>query len=517
MMPSNNLQNNKRIAINTILLYLRMFVTLSIGLYTSRVVLRVLGFEDYGLNNVVGGIIAMFAFINNAMINSTSRFLTYAIGEKNDQSVNDVFCTSLYIHFIIAILLIILGETIGLWFLNNKIVVPDGRIFAARWLYQLSILSAVIQVISVPYNAAIIAYEKMSAFAYLSILDAILKLVIVLLLQFAPYDRLITYATLLCAISILNRIIYGIYCKKNFTTCRFHLKWNHEVFKKMLAFAGWSTFGNFSFLFYTHGLNIILNLFGGTIVNASRGIAVQVEGVLRQFFINVQTAINPQIIKSYAQNDYDRTKMLMFASSKYCAFFFFFIALPIIVEAPYILMLWLEKYPEHTVNFIRLTLLISMFDILVNPLFMVNVASGKIRDYQLGFCLVTFLFMPLVYFTTKFTGIPEIVFVTTIIMNSVALIVRLIVTRRKLNFSYREYLRNIVLRLTLIFLISSGITWYISSNLTESILRLVITIVCSSILLSILIYAIGLNCSERFFVKNKIKLFIGKIKCKKSL
>lgn len=516
-MPLNNLQNNKRIAVNTILLYLRMFVSLSIGLYTSRIVLKVLGFEDYGLYNVVGGIIAMFAFINNAMINSTSRFLTFAIGEKNDKSVNDVFCTSIYIHFIIAFLLIILGETFGLWFLNNKIVVPDGRFFAARWLYQLSILSAVIQVISVPYNAAIVAYEKMSAFAYLSILDAVLKLVIVLLLQFAPYDRLITYATLLCAISILDRIIYGIYCKKNFNMCQFHLKWNNEVFKKMLAFAGWSTFGNFSFLFYTQGLNLILNLFGGTIVNAARGIAVQVEGVLRQFFINVQTAINPQIIKSYAQNDFDRTKMLMFASSKYCAFLYFFIALPIMVEAPYILKLWLEKYPEHTVNFVRLTLLISMFDILVNPLFIVNVASGKIKDYQLGFCSVTFLFMPVVYFATKFTGIPEIVFATTIIMNSVALIIRLIITKRKLTFSYREYLKNVVSRLMLIFFISSGITWYVSSNLNENIFRLVVTIGCSSILMPILVYVIGLNCNERFFVKNKIKLFVGKFKCKKSL
>ena len=512
-----HLSSNKRIAVNTLLLYLRMFITLGIGLYTSRIVLKVLGFEDYGLNNVVGGIIAMFAFINNAMINSTSRFLTYAIGEKNDRSVNDVFCASIYIHFLIAILLIILGETIGLWFLDNKIVIPEGRSFAARWLYQLSILSAVVQVVSVPYNAAIIAYEKMSAFAYLSILDASLKLVIVLLLQFTPYDKLIVYASLLCAISILDRIIYGIYCKRNFDTCLFHIKWNQNLFKRMLAFAGWSTFGNFSFLFYTHGLNIILNLFGGTVVNAARGIAVQVEGVLRQFFINVQTAINPQIIKSYAQNDFDRTKMLMFASSKYCAFLFFFIALPIMIETPFILRLWLENYPEHTINFIRLTLLISMFDILINPLFTVNVASGKIRDYQLGFCSVTFLFMPIVYFATKYTGVPEIVFATTIIMNSVALIVRLIVTKRKLTFSYREYLKNVVFRLMLIFVISSGVMLYISNNLNENIFRLVVTIGCSSILLSILIYSIGLNCSERFFVKNKIKQFLGKMKCKKSL
>ena len=511
------LSSNRRIAVNTLLLYLRMFITLGIGLYTSRIVLKVLGFEDYGLNNVVGGIIAMFAFINNAMINSTSRFLTYAIGEKDDKSVNDVFCASIYIHFLIAILLIVLGETIGLWFLDNKIVIPEGRSFAARWLYQLSILSVVVQVVSVPYNAAIIAYEKMSAFAYLSILDAVLKLIIVLLLQFTSYDKLIVYATLLCVISIIDRIIYGFYCKKNFDTCQFHLKWNHKLLKKMLVFAGWSTFGNFSFLFYTQGLNIILNLFGGTIVNAARGIAVQVEGVLRQFFINVQTAINPQIIKSYAQHDLDRTKMLMFVSSKYCAFLFFFIAMPIMVEAPYILKLWLENYPEHTVNFVRLTLLISMFDILVNPLFIVNMASGKIRDYQLGFCSVTFLFMPIVYFATKFTGIPEIVFATTLIMNSVALIIRLFITKRKLTFSYWEYIKNVFSRLILIFFISLGITWHISSSLNQSFFRLIVTIGCSSILLTILIYVIGLNCNERFFVKNKIKLFVGKIICKKSL
>ena len=302
---SEKLSNNKRIAKNTLFMYFRMFFTMCISLYTSRVVLATLGFKDYGLYNVIGGIIAMFGFINGAMSNTTSRFITFALGKGDIKRLKLVFSMAFAIHCLIAVLIVIFGETVGLWFLYNKMVIPEGRMFAANWLYQLSIGTAVLSIISVPYSSSIIAHEKMDVYAYISIFDSVMKLLIVFALAVAPFDKLIFYATLLFGVQVIDFLFNQIYCHHKFSETHVAKVWDKEVFKSMFSFAGWSMAGNFSYIFYTEGINLLLNMFCGTAVNAARGIAVQVQGVMKQFSTNIQTAINPQIIKSYSQDDLD--------------------------------------------------------------------------------------------------------------------------------------------------------------------------------------------------------------------
>lgn len=501
----DNSSDNKRIAKNAFLLYLRMLLQVCLSLYTSRIVLAVLGFEDYGLNNVIGGIIAMFGFFNFAMTNATSRFITYALGEDNLRKLKEVFTTASFIHFFIAFIIIVIGETVGLWYLENKLVIPEGRHFAAECLYQLSILATVVSIISVPYNSCIVAHEKMSAFAYISIMDTILKLLIVFVIKYSPFDKLIFLGVLTFLVGIIDRIIYGVYCSKHFEESRLIKFWDWKLCKKMLSFAGWSMFGNFSFLFYSQGLSLILNFFCGTTVNAARGIAISIENITRQLASNVQTAINPQIIKNYAKEDKRRMFDLMYASTRYCFYLLLFVSLPIIFETPYILSLWLDEYPEHTVNFVRLTLLIIMFDSFVNPLFTANVATGRIRNYQVGFCIVTFLFMPITYFSISLSGIPEYVYYSAIVMNIIALIVRLYVTKINIDFNIREYCNSVVLKIILVSVLSLVFPLLIVHFMQEGTTRFFIVTVTTALSVLMVVYLFGINSSERIFVNNKIK------------
>ena len=319
----NDQVNDKTIAKNTLFMYFRMILTACVSLYTSRIVLAKLGFDDYGLYNVIGGIIAMFGFINNAMTNVTSRFLTFYLAENNLTKLNHIFCTAFIIHTAIAVLIFFIGETVGLWYLENKMIIPETRRYAAHIIYQLSILSAILTIVSVPLTSEIIAHEKMSVYAGLSILNAGFMLVVVGIISISECDKLILYGTLLFLVQIITTLINFVYCKLKFKESAFHLYIEKKMLNEMFSFAGWSMMGNFAFLFYTQGINLLLNLFCGPIVNAARGIAIQIESTMKQFAANVQTAINPQIIKSYSQNNLPRMYSLIIASSKYCFFLIF--------------------------------------------------------------------------------------------------------------------------------------------------------------------------------------------------
>ncbi len=342
---SDSISSNTRIAKNTLILYLRMILILCVGLYTSRIVLNTLGVEDYGIYNVVGGFVAFFSFLNGAMATATQRFITYELAQGNVERQINTFSTSVIIHFTIALLIVIAAETVGLWFVCNKLVIPEERFLAAIWVYQFSILTMFVSIVSIPYNAAIIAHEKMSAFAYISILDTVLKLVIVLLLTIVTFDKLVFYAALLFGISLLDRLIYGIYCKRHFAETRIKLIFDKKLFREMTNIAGWSLFGNIAGVFYTQGLNVLLNMFFGPVVNSARAIAVTIQGVVTGFVSNFQMALNPQITKSYAVGDLHRMHSLIFASSKYSFFLLLFIALPIMIETRTILTLWLKIVP----------------------------------------------------------------------------------------------------------------------------------------------------------------------------
>lgn len=309
--------NNRRIAKNTLLLYFRMLLMIGINLYTSRVILQVLGVEDFGINNVVGGVITMLGFLTGSLAGASSRYITYDLGKGDMEIMKKTFGNILSIHLLLAGLVVVIGETIGLWFMTTQLQIPETRETAAFWVYQFSIISFVLSVISVPYNASIIAHEKMSAFAYISIVDAVLKLLIVYLLLVISYDKLIVYAALFCCIQIFDRIVYSIYCRKHFEETRSKLSFDKKLFKEIFAFAGWTMNGSLAVIGYTQGINVLLNIFFGPAVNAARGIAVQVQNVTRQFCTNFQMALNPQLTKSYATGDYAHMHRLLKVSSKF--------------------------------------------------------------------------------------------------------------------------------------------------------------------------------------------------------
>ena len=507
--------NNKTIAKNTLFMYFRMFFTMCVSLYTSRVVLSALGFSDYGLYNVVGGVIAMFGFINGAMTNMTSRFITYYLGNDDRKRLNEVFSMSFFIHCCLALFIFLLGETIGLWFFYNKMIIPEGRMVAVMWVYQLSIAQAMMAIAVVPFSSDIIAHEKMSVYAYISIVNSILNLIIVSLLSISPIDRLIFYALLLFSVQVLVFLFNLVYCRRYYIESKIRKVWDRTMLKEMGKFTGWSMFGNFSYMFYTQGLNILINMFCGPIVNAARGIAVQVESAMTQFTTGIQTAINPQIIKSYSQNDIHRMQTLIFASSKYCYFLMLLLSLPIMLGADYILKLWLGYFPDHTINFLRLTLLCVLIDTLVNPLYTGNLATGKVAIYNKRLAILSFSFIPITYLSIRFTHIPEILFILNVIRNILGLGVRMFIMRKQLNIGIRVYLMRVASNVIIVSLLSSVLPFVIYRMVgCEDFISFFATVTISVLSVLVCVYTIGLNSTERQLIMEKtVNLVKSRIGC----
>lgn len=500
--------NNKQIAKNTLFMYLRMGVTMLVGLYVSRIVLQQLGVEGYGLYNVIGGIIAMFSFINGSMVNVSTRFITVYLAKNDTKMLNNIFSMSFLIHFSIGVVILLLGETIGLWYLNNKLVIPEGREFAAYWLYQLSIISCILSILYVPYNGLIVAHERMKAFAYISVMDSMLKLLIAIMIAYSPFDKLIFYGTLLAGISFLDIIIYFVYCRKNFKESILVFYWNKAIFKRMLEFAGWALIGNFSYLFYSQGINLMLNAFCGPAVNAARGVAVQVEGVIRRFAGNVQVAINPQIIKSYTSNELERMYALIFTSSRICFYLLYIISLPIMIEADFILNLWLGTVPNHTVNFVRLILCISILDALINPMFTANLACGKLKIYHMSLSILMYAFMFVTYFSIRQTLLPESVFVTLLIATILGVVLRIFILEKQIGLSKLTYIHKVLLPIISVAVISCVLPITSHLIIDNNIARFFISSLLSIISVLVTTYYIGMDKTEKqlviSFVKNKI-------------
>lgn len=511
---SDNQENNKRIAKNTLMLYFRMFITMAVGLYTSRVVLNTLGVEDYGIYNVVGGVVAMFTFVNAAMGAATSRFLTFALGENNFIKLKKIFNVSITIHFLISVIVVFLAETIGLWFFSNKLNIPFERFDAAMWVFQLSILTTAISIMSVPFNASIISHERMSVFAYISISDVILKLLIVYLLLVMPFDKLKSYALLLCFVQIMNQVIYMIYCKKHFTEVSFRPLWDKQLFLEMFSFAGWSLVGNLAYVTYTQGLNMLLNMMFGPAVNAARGIAVQVQVTIYNFVNNFQTAINPQLVKSFANGDLEYQKKLICYSSKLSFFLLCIIALPVFIETPYILRLWLVQVPEHTVNFVRIMLFISLIDTLSVPISFSIGATGKVRLPNIIVSIILIAILPISYILLM-TGLPaETVFLVHLFCACCAQLARVLIFRHLTGFSVGYYVKRVIMPSILVLIIISIIGYAIFyAFYSETIIDLfVVSILCVICSLPI-IFFIGLGTYERSLLKGYIELFISKFSC----
>lgn len=495
---------NKKIAKNTLMLYVRMLFTMGVSLFTSRVILQTLGVEDYGVYSVVGGIITIFTFINGGMVSATQRYLTFEIGKGQLLQLKKIFSTSLQIHAIISLIIILLGETVGLWFLYEKLVIPAERMNAAMWVYQCSIAACVINIMSVPYNADIIAHERMSAFAYISILEVILKLLIVYALYIIPFDKLITYAILLLIMQYIIRSIYVRYCKKHFEESYYVHQIDLPLLKEMFSFAGWSFWGSLAAVLYTQGLNMMLNIFFGPLVNAARGIAVQVQATVQQFVSNFQIALNPQIIKNYATGKLSEMHALIFRSARFSFYLLFFISLPILLETNYLLAVWLKTVPTDTVVFTRWMIGISLLHTFSNPCSIANHATGNVKTYQAVVGGVLLLIIPVSYIVLKLGAPAYSVFIVHFILEIIAQIIRMILLKKMIQLPIKSYAQYIYIPVILVVLVSSPLPIYIHNQLSEGLLRFLIVGVVSVFSASLSVFFIGLTRNERKFISNKI-------------
>lgn len=505
-MDSNTSSNNKRIAKNTILLYLRMMLIMMISLYTSRVIIRTLGIVDYGIYNVVGGVVSMMGLLNSTMSVSTQRYLTFELGKGNIEKLKKTFNVSFQIYIILAIIFLLLAETIGLWFLNNKLVIPSDRMVAANWCFQFFCLSIVNTLFVNPFNACIIAHEKMGIYAYVSIIDVLLKLGIVYLICISPYDKLISYGLFYLFISFIITMIYRIYCLKKFPECQFKFYKDKALLKELLSYSGWNLFGSASSMVKGQGLNILLNLFFNPTVNAARGIAYQINAQVAHFFSNFYTAVRPQITKYYAQGDIINMFKLVFMSSKMAYYLILIISLPVVIDTQYIIDLWLGQTPNFVIPFVRIIMIITAIDSMANPLMTSVHATGKIALYQSTVGIITMLNIPISYWLLKFQicTSPNTVFIVSLILAIVNFFDRLWIVNRLLKFPVIRYIKEVVLNGIVVTCCSIVIPLSLSLLSNNSFVMHFCIIISSVISTIITIYFIGLNNDERQFIKKTI-------------
>ena len=505
-----NTENNKRIAKNTVMLYFRLLFSMVVSLYTSRVILNALGVEDFGIYNVVGGIVVMFGFLNNAMSASTQRFLTFEMGKGDQNQLNRIFSMSITIHAIIAIIVLVLAETGGLWLLNTQLTIPPDRILAANWVYQFSILAFLVTILYVPYNAMLIAHERMNVFALVSILEVVLKLFITILVVWFGFEKLKFYAFLVFCVSLIIGTIYTIYCKLKFAECKFHLFWDKQLFGKMSSFASWNLLGVFAGITYSQGVNLLLNVFFGPVVNAARGIAYQVQGAVNAFVTNFQIAVNPPLTKSYASGDLRYMYSLIFSASKYSFYLLFVISLPVMLETDFILKLWLKTVPEYTTIFTRLVLIDVLICSLSGSLQAMAQASGKIKLYQVVVSGILLLNLPVSYILLKLGYAPQFTFIAAILASLAALFARLVVLKIMVSFPVRNFLNNVFYKVIVVFFVGSIIPYYISYQYSNSIMHFLLVVLISVISVVSTVWLLGINQSEKSFLKASLHKFITK-------
>lgn len=501
---SEAIHDNRRIARNTLALFFRMVVLMLISLYTSRVILQALGVTDFGIYNVVGGFVSMFAIISSTMSSSISRYLTVAMGKGDGANLARIFSTSVNVTYIICIALIVILESFGLWFVNCKLNIPDGRMVAANWVFQISILTFVIDVISLPYTALVVAHERMTAFAYIGIFEALGKLGVSFLVMVSPIDRLVFYALLLAVVAVSVRVIYTVYCRRNFAESHYSLVIDKPLIKEMFSFSGWNFFGISSSMLADQGVNMMLNVFFGPAVNAARGIASQVNQGVNSLCGSFTNALGPQLIKSFAANERDYYLRLCDRSVRFSFYLFFIVALPVLFTAPLLLKVWLGIVPEHTVNFVRLVLLLSLLYIIMGPLNTLLQANGEIKVYQIFEGSLRFAILPVDWLLLRAGCQPEVVYLVTMVIETGCILIRLVWLRRLTGFPV-SFFFCVTLRTVFLVGVISAILPYMVNGLAAS-QWLNFVIVCLASLLSscAIIYVIGVSSAERIFIKRKV-------------
>lgn len=505
------MDNNQRIARNTIMLYVRMLLSIVVSLYTSRVVLQTLGVDDYGIYGVVGGVVAMFSFLNASMSGATSRFITFALGKGDEDEVNETFSTALIIHIGIALAIIVLSETIGLWFLEHKLVIPEQRMQAARIVFQFSVLAMAIQVTQVPYNASIISYEKMDVYAYVELLNVFLKLGIVYLLKIGNLDKLIFYSFLVLTVNAIVAFTYRVYCVRHFKSCHFHWIIKKQKLLPMLSFSGWDLYGNLCYSVRQQGLNMLVNMFFGVAYNAANSVATSVQGVVASLSANVIQAFRPQIIKRYASGEYSTMEELMCNSAKFSLVLFLMLCVPLSFEMNSIMRLWLGEVPEKAPEFCIFLLLISMFNLVNSVLCIAIHASGNIKTLSIVSGTIYLLTIPIIYFVFKHcTNNPIYAYVVSLITMILVVVSNALIAKKQIRkISVQRFLGNVLVAFILAFIASPSL--FLCRFVTNELARIFVAFMAYIPTLCLLTYTIGLSKQNRKQLNNYIKNKLSKI------
>lgn len=506
MTNNSHTEKNKRIAKNTMLLYVRTFVMMIVNLYTSRLILQILGVDDYGVQNVVGGFVSMFSVISGSLSGAISRFLTFALGEGDVEKLRKTFSFSMNIQFLLSIAILLLGEIIGVWFVNYKLNIPQDRVFAAHWVYQCALGGFIMGLISVPYNACIIARERMGVFAYMTILDAVLKLLVAFTLFVVPYDKLVTFAVLGLLVSVLMRLIYACYCNRNFEECHYEFCcFDKNLFKEMTSFAWWGFFGNTAWMFNTQGVNILVNMFFGVALNAARGVAGQVEGAVMGFVGNFSTAMNPQITKSYAAGDKDYLFSIICNGAKYQFFLMLLFMIPLEVEAPKVLSIWLTEVPSHAVLFLRLSMLCTLATLYGNTSYTAIMATGRIKSYQICVTIIGCMVFPLTWISYKLGFSVQTTYYIFFLIYGILVFVRVIYLKKLMDFPPILFWKRAILPSLFIGCTAPVLPLTVSYLMPESFLRVVTVVFISALSTTMAFWIIGMDAEQHGLVIKYMK------------
>lgn len=499
--------SNKRIAKNTLYLYFRMLLTMVVSLYTSRIVLEVLGVSDYGLYNVVGGIVSMFAMFSGSLAGGTQRFLTYAMGEGDMIKLRKTFSISFELHVGISLFLFILAETIGLWVLYTQMNIPEGRMTAAFWVYQFSVVAFIVSLAQIPFMSCLIAHEKMDMYAYMSIYDVVMKLLIVFLIQWLTFDKLILYAGFLLFVNITSVVIYNIYCRNHFEECTFKMQWDKSLAREISAFGCWDIFGSSIGFFSGQGINILLNIFFGTMVNAAHGISNTVNGCIVGFANNFQTAVNPQIVKLYAAKEYDKLYKLVVNNARIAEYLFLFIAIPAFLEVDFFLTLWLGEYPDYTAIFVRIILIQSALQVVNRPMVMMVHATGHMKwpNLTVGISLMTMF--PLSYLALKFGCLPTTVYWICAAIWSLENIWDIYWSHHYAGIPVKMVLKEIYANIIAGAAVMFTIPYYIAVQMDEGWIRFFAVCGTSVVVSLIVVYFWGMTHGMRAMVLEKLHFF----------
>lgn len=504
-MSKDNPDRSARIARNTLMLYVRMFALMLVGLYTSRVVLSALGETDYGIYNVVGGVVSMFTIISGALNSSVMRFITFEMGKGEGAQLGKVYSTAVTIQLILAVVVVVLAEPVGLWFIENKMTISPERIPAAVQVLHFSLLAFVVNLMSVPQMAFITAHEKMSAYAYIGVMDGLLRLAVAFLIVYSPADRLVSYAALMAVVVFIVRLAYGIYCRRHFPECRYRPVFDKPLIREMFSFAGWNFIGVTSGVLRDHGGNILVNIFSGPVVNTARGIAIQLNGAVQGFVTNFMTAVNPQITKSYAAGETGYMLSLVRKSSRMSFYLLLMIALPILFNTEYLVGLWLEEVPEHTVKFVRLFLIFALSESLSNPLMTAAQATGRIRIYQSVAGGIILLNLPVSYLCLRAGSPPEVTVVVAIVISQICLGARVIMLRKMVGLEAGRFIRKVWMNVLFVAAVAALVPMAVDSLLPEGIAGFVAGVSLSIVSAVLSILFVGCSGKERHEIVDLLK------------